>query len=80
MDVVTNLRSIEDRRLRCLPKGPNSGCGLLWGLCKRPRMHTQRRACDGGLASHTNRRGSTAPRYLVREKQKSGGGQEKQEK
>lgn len=34
---------IEDRQPLCLPKRPNGGCGLLWGLCKHPRMLAQRR-------------------------------------
>lgn len=33
---------LRNRQQLCLPKRPNSGCGLLWGLCKHPRMLTQR--------------------------------------
>lgn len=30
--------STEDRQALCLPKRPNGRCGLLWGLCKHPRL------------------------------------------
>lgn len=73
---------IEDRQPLCLPKRPNSGCGLLWGLCKHPRMLTQRQVYDGGFASHPTDPSSPLPDILSG-KQKSSReerrrGQEKQ--
>lgn len=70
---------IEDRQPLCLPKRPNGGCGLLWGLCKHPRMLAQR-----GFAAHAT--GPSLPHPDIWSvKQRAAGeerqrGQEKQNK
>lgn len=88
MSVWTDKRSylrcicgcIENRWPLCLPKRPNSGCGLLWRLCKHPSMLTQRRVYDRGSASHATDPSSLPLPDIQRKKQRAAGGKDREDR